>query len=75
MSAHQFPGRFLNPRVFSAYYTPLPKSRRFLTLINVFLRLRRKRHGTGKNDKFVRFSDNFAETPPSSQYKILYQIL
>ena len=49
MSAHQFPGRLLNPRVFSAYYTPFPKSRRFLTLINAFLRLRRKRHGTGKN--------------------------
>ena len=42
MSGHQFPGRLLNPRVFSAYYTPFPKSRRFLTLINAFLRLRRK---------------------------------
>ena len=33
MSAHQFPGQLLNPRVFSAYYTPFLKSRRFLTLI------------------------------------------
>ena len=50
LSAHKFSGRFLIPRVFSAYITLLiSKSRRFLTLINAFLRLRRKRHGTGKN--------------------------
>ena len=42
-------GLFWSPRVFSAYYTLFQKSRRFLTLINAFLRLQRKRHGTGKN--------------------------
>ena len=43
MSAHQFSGRFLSPRVFSAYYTPFSKSRRFLTLINAFLCLRHQK--------------------------------
>ena len=42
-------GRFWSPRVFSAYYTPFSKSRRFLTLINAFLRLRRKKAWDGKN--------------------------
>ena len=32
-------GRFWSPQVFSAYYTPFSESRRFLTLINVLLRL------------------------------------
>jgi hypothetical protein len=36
-------GRYLIPRVISAYYTPSSKSRRSLTLCNAFLRLRRKK--------------------------------
>jgi hypothetical protein len=36
-------GRYLSTRVVSAYYTPPSKSRRSLTLYNVFLRLRRKK--------------------------------
>ena len=48
VSAHQFSGRFLSPRVISAYYTPFSKSRRFLTLINAFLCLRRKKEWDGK---------------------------
>ena len=36
VSAHHFSGRFLSPRVFSAYSSPFSKSRRFLTLINAF---------------------------------------
>ena len=43
-----FSGRFWSPRVISAYYTRLSKSRRFLTLINAFLRLRRKKAWDGK---------------------------
>ena len=39
---------FEAPHVFSAYYTPLSKSRRFLTLINAFLRLRSKKAWDGK---------------------------
>ena len=48
MSAHQFSGRFLSPHVFSAYNTLFSKSRRFLTLINAFLRLWRKKAWDGK---------------------------
>ena len=36
-------GRFWSPRVISAYYTPFSKSLRFLTLINAYLCLRRKK--------------------------------
>ena len=35
VSAYQFSGRFLSPRVFSAYNTLFSKSRRFLTLITL----------------------------------------
>ena len=48
MSAHQFSGRFLSPRVFSAYNTLFSKSRRFLTLINAFLCLRHQKEWDGK---------------------------
>ena len=48
LSAHQFSGRFLSPRVFEAYYTPFSKSHRFLTLINAFLRRWRKKAWDGK---------------------------
>ena len=48
---NEFSGRFLSPRVFSAYFTPFSKSRRFLTLINAFLCLRRKKEWDGK--KFI----------------------
>ena len=41
-------GRFWSPRVISAYYSPFSKSCRFLTLINAFLRLRRKKAWDGK---------------------------
>ena len=40
---HIMRGRYLSPRVISAYYTPSSKSRRSLTLCNAFLRLRRKK--------------------------------
>ena len=42
-------GRFWSPRVFSAYYTPLSKSLRFLILSMPFFPFGTKRHGTGKN--------------------------
>ena len=48
MSAHQFSGRFLSPRVFPAYNTLFSKSRRFLTLINAFLCLRHQKEWDGK---------------------------
>ena len=38
---HEIIDRFWSPRVFLAYYKPLSISRRFLALINAFLRLRR----------------------------------
>ena len=41
-------GRFLRPRVFSAYHTPFSKSRRFLTLINAFLCFRHQKEWDGK---------------------------
>ena len=40
---HIMRGRYLSPRVISAYYTPSSKSRRSLTLCNAFLRLRRRK--------------------------------
>ena len=43
VSAQQFSGQFLSPYVFSPYYTPSSKSRRFLTFMNTFLRLRHKK--------------------------------
>ena len=50
---HQSPG-LLSPSVFSAYYTLFSKSRRFLALINAFLRLRRKKAWDGENLKNCR---------------------
>ena len=41
-------GRFWSPHVISAYYTPFSKSCRFFTLVNAFLRLRRKKAWDGK---------------------------
>ena len=41
-------GCFWSPRVISAYYTPFSKSLRFLTLINAYLCLRRKKAWDGK---------------------------
>ena len=46
-------GRFWSPRVISAYYSPFSKSCRFLTLINAFLSLRRKKVWDGKKFSFA----------------------
>ena len=48
-------GRFCSPCVFSAYYTPFSKSRRFLTLINVFLHLRHKKAWDGKKWEWITY--------------------
>ena len=50
-------GRFWSPRVFPAYYALVSKSRRFLTLINAFLCLRRKKAWDGKKISPETFTD------------------
>ena len=55
VSTHQFSGRFLSPRVFSAYCTPFSKSRRFLTFINAFLRLRCRKAWDGEKMIILKF--------------------
>ena len=57
-------GRFWSPRVFSAYYTLFSKSRRFLPLINDFLRLRLKKAWDGKKSKQLeKLPDNWVSGP------------
>ena len=53
-------GQFWSPRVFSANYTTFSKSRRFLTLINAFLRLRHKKEWDRKNSTFQHPSPDLA---------------
>ena len=57
-------GRLWSPRVISAYYTLFSKSRRFLTRINAFLRLRHKKAWDGKkyfSRKMLKFSGRISK--------------
>ena len=61
-------GRFLSPRVFSAYYTPFTKFRGFLVLINTFMRLRRKNAWDGKNS--VELNETLNRDPEEYSFNI-----
>ena len=69
-------GRLWSPRVFSAYYTTFSKSRGFLTLINDFLRRRRKKDWDGKKLKQLeKVQDSWVSGPVCDFRDREYRIL
>ena len=69
-----FTCRLLNPRAFSAYYTRFSRFHQFLTLIDAFLCLRRKKSWDGKKSWIIELQKTIARHF-SPLLDLVYQVL